>query len=830
MTHVQLTCSKAQWDLGLHGDRVSTGGEQFFSLNEQKMLQLTLPLLKDGQDSPQDSCLKIVQLFLVKHEHFHTAVNYLSKDVGMRHVPLEHRLANKLDAAAPEQPFEWHQPRGLSGSPMMGPPVRISGQASNQGLRGHRRQSLAPPVQRPYSVNPNSNVVHEETARHSVRSSSALPFHRPIDPKAYHFPPNLPRGPRGAFPQNGLSQRQRLLSRSPAVESARKMAQQYEIPMRRASVVGNTPSGFPLQHNGREPMPSHHQDRPNTDYVRDGFHHHTVHRESAYLTGHLPSSASKTYLYQPSPSSSIPRETPTPRLRPESALGRLVRIEVLDPYAEDSHPHSHSRTLWAFSLNLLPSTKMWELCVHAARYLNQHFEVGLDGKNLAAQGADGTAFGDQETVSAKVDPEETVFLAERNPLGAVHPNHADFRMSSMDALHPDWTSPAPDSEVPDPLSSRNKRRKLHFDAIDEDNQVPPPRELPFPSVTPAPLLRPSSSTAQVRPLSERQNLANASAGASERQHIAQPINENDRTITASKKQPATRTTRPQSVMQRPASKKQSVSRATRPQSAMQRPDLGARSGIVGLDSTGKPGTPQTKKGAVKTPSNQEAVPPAIPLAKRSRPSAAEIRPPELATTACMGCRIRKRQCDKARPTCGACLADNKKCVYLYSQSVEGNISGAEQASKEHTSKEKTHSMALRSDKESPITLMQSIATQTSQARETRDMRTQTQEIEQEKEVVHMKHMGTDPCSVAADASTETDRCDDIWIPFSRCAEVVVWATRRHEEKLEAAADVFRSTDSSQKDYKEKVYQAAVHGYEFQMELRNKCEEVLSRPL
>ncbi|KAL1862642.1 hypothetical protein Daus18300_008440 [Diaporthe australafricana] len=534
----------AQWDLGSHGDRDSTGGEQFFSLNDQKMLQLTLPLLEDGKDSPRESLLKTVQVFLLKHEHFHTAVNYLSKDVGMRHVPLEHRLPKPLDVPAPEQTFAWHQPQGLPGSSLMGPPVRNPGRASSQGLQGRHRQSPALPVQRPYSVNSNRNNV-------------------PIDPN-YRFQPNLRRGPRASFPQNGLSRRHHLPNKSPVVEAIGTMAQQYQFPIRRASMAGNAPSGFPLHHNGREPVTSVHQDRRDTDYVHDDFHHHIAHKESAYLARHIPSSASKTYLYQPSPSSSMPRETPAPRPRPRSAVGRLVRVQVLDPYVEHNHPHSQRRTRWEFALTLLPSTKVWELCVHAASYLNQHFEAGMDGTNLSAQGADGIAFGDQETVSEMVNPEETVFLAERNPPVMVQPNHAGFHMSSSDPLQPDWASPTPNPDVSDPASSRNKRRKLHLDAIDEDDQVPPPRELPFSSFTPTPLLRPSN------------------------------------------------------------------------------------------------------------------------------------------------------------------------------------------------------------------------------------------------------------------------RCDDIWLPFSQSAEVFTWAALLYEEKLQAAAEILESTDPSQKDYKEKVYQAAVHGYDFQVQLREKCSEVLRR--
>ncbi|KAJ0109969.1 hypothetical protein J7T55_014771 [Diaporthe amygdali] len=122
--------------------------------------------------------------------------------------------------------------------------------------------------------------------------------------------------------------------------------------------------------------------------------------------------------------------------------------------------------------------------------------------------------------------------------------------------------------------------------------------------------------------------------------------------------------------------------------------------------------------------------------------------------------------------------------------------------------------------------MGNVPQQNSQAKKTREMGVQTQETEHGKGDVEMKDVGTDPCSLYVDASTETEKCDDIWLPFSQCAKVVYWAGRRYEEKIQKAADILREADPSQEDYRVKVQKAAMHGFEFQQELQEKCEEAL----
>ncbi|KKY34759.1 hypothetical protein UCDDA912_g05261 [Diaporthe ampelina] len=65
----------AQWDLGRLGERKFTGGEQFYTISEQKMLQFTFPLLEeDGKNIALGRELKTISLFILNIQDFNTAL------------------------------------------------------------------------------------------------------------------------------------------------------------------------------------------------------------------------------------------------------------------------------------------------------------------------------------------------------------------------------------------------------------------------------------------------------------------------------------------------------------------------------------------------------------------------------------------------------------------------------------------------------------------------------------------------------------------------------------------------------------------------------------
>lgn len=194
----------------------------------------------------------------------------------------------------------------------------------------------------------------------------------------------------------------------------------------------------------------------------------------------------------------------------------------------------------------------------------------------------------------------------------------------------------------------------------------------------------------------------------------------------------------------------------------------------------------------------------------------------------MGCRNKKRKCNRVKPVCGPCLKDNRPCTYPNIQEPAATVSTADKACGGEGPENIAHPMGLVGQAVTPLPVMSDALTQTSYTWNSRDIATQTQLVENGQEDVDMVDVGTDPCSLYTDAGTETGRCNDIWFPFSQCAEVMIWAGKRSEDQIEKAAEVLRITNPSHEDYRSKVEKAAVYAVEFEKEIRDKCEEILRR--
>lgn len=785
------------------------------------MLHFTLPLPdKEGQSTGRVTELKTIQLFLLDIQDFHKAVSYLSQNAGMRHCHLKNVSANLMDTNAPQQAqSQAQQSSGTSAMeppliPPMRPPMRPLSQASTYLPARH---SPAPFVHRSQSVRPNPTFFHGDLVRHPPRPGTTVPSPGRLPPQGHRYRSSLPQGPQGpqdpqsVFAQDGSSQPQTVRNRSTGIGLGHRIPL-YGRPM---------PSSRPTQYNGREPPLSHHPIETGIDHVAGGPYDDRFDGQPTNLAGHSSFSARhaismKAPLSEEYPSSRPAHERRESRSTLVSEPGLPIKIQVLGTVDEPSSSYTRPKIRWEFTLHLLPSTKMWELCLHAASYLRREYRSTVDGSALAAQSRDGTVFGDQDSLSIKVLQGEAVVLIERKLLGTIQPVILNSDGSGSGPSHQDSR---PKAGKPDePHSASFKDRPAHF--IDELDQVPPPRQLPFPLVEAGGPSRSSSSTITAQsPLNERLDVANRNIRTRASKQVGRPISQNIGAGAATAKQPGNRQRRPPSASRRPASsasgiKCHSVSPTTQqsePRTLMSRPETS-----LGI------------RHKRRAPSNDEGVSAAMPTATKPTPSGAEVSKQELAATACIGCRRKKRKCDRSKPTCGWCLKATMPCTYPNVEATADPTSIAEETSKQQGLEAATHPMVLRAQPFTSSQVFQDASTQTSRLTETRDTCVQTQEVEQSSQDVHMKDVGTDPCDPCSDASTETNRCDEIWLPLSLGAEVTMWSHKRFEENIRKAADIFKTTDPSHENYLGKVEQAALFAAEFEKELRNKCEEILKR--
>lgn len=787
------------------------------------MLQFTFPLLgEDGQSIEGGGELKTIALFILNNQDFNTAVSYLSQNAGMRHCQLKNLLANLMHTDVPQhtqsQPQNSYGASALD-SPMglpMRPPMRPASQAS---VHAPAMYSPAQHVYRSQTARPNPTPFHANLVRRPPRPGTMVPVRGPIPPQDYRYRSSLPRGPRDPasfYAPDSSRQVQRLSSRSLGVGGIGERTPLYEHHVRRSSMTSQTLSPRPVQHTGWEPPSSHYQFKENNDELNGSHDHGYFDGQPADQGAQVAPSARRsisvrTPIFEEHPSSRPAPERLASRSPSVSERGFPIKIQVLGVPEGSSHSYSNPKVRWDFTLHLLPSTKMWELCLHAASYVHREYHSTIDGRALAAQSKNGTVFEDQVKLSENILQGETLFLVERRHSGKVEPIPVNLGGSSPDSR----------PEVGNQKESRpTYSEDSNCHPIDETDQVPPPRQLPFPLVaTPLPTRSSSSTAAAQSPLNERPDLMNARDLARTGRRSKKSDSHDISTKEAPKKQSDSRQSRPQVDSRRPASS----ASISKPVSALETTQP-SETRIV----TSRPETSQGIRRKRKASSSLEESSAAIPRVIEPLPSRADVSKKELASTPCMGCRNKKRKCNRSKPACGPCLKDNRPCIYPNIQDTAATASTATQTSEEHVLETATHPMAIGSKALTSLPIMLDAVTQTSDPRATRDIGAQTQEAEQSGKDIHTKDVGTDPCSLYTDVSAETDRCDDIWLPFSQSAEVMMWAGNRYEEQIRKAAEIFSATDPSREDYHSKVAQAAVHAVEFHKEVREKCEQALKR--
>lgn len=75
-------------------------------------------------------------------------------------------------------------------------------------------------------------------------------------------------------------------------------------------------------------------------------------------------------------------------------------------------PDSRYGESHSFTMNMLPMTKIRELCLHAAGHARRNLDVVLDGSRFEARDRDGHVFKGHETISEEVLSGETIYLVE----------------------------------------------------------------------------------------------------------------------------------------------------------------------------------------------------------------------------------------------------------------------------------------------------------------------------------------------------------------------------------------------------------------------------------
>lgn len=75
-------------------------------------------------------------------------------------------------------------------------------------------------------------------------------------------------------------------------------------------------------------------------------------------------------------------------------------------------PDSRYGQSHSFTMNMLPMTKIRELCLHAAGHARRNLDVVLDGSRFEARDRDGHVFKGHETISEEVLSGETIYLVE----------------------------------------------------------------------------------------------------------------------------------------------------------------------------------------------------------------------------------------------------------------------------------------------------------------------------------------------------------------------------------------------------------------------------------
>lgn len=527
-------------------------------------------------------------------------------------------------------------------------------------------------------------------------------------------------------------------------------------------------------------------------YIR-GAPNQTGRPQSATLS----SSSQETHYYQhphssssPHPDSALRDSHARPQSRPGSAsqLRVPVKIQFHEPRSGLSHPSSSPKTRWELTLNLLPSTKTWELCHHAASHISREFSTSLDNMTFEVRDIDGHVLEEHDSISTILPKGAMVFLTECTPASTHRPpEDLSLEPGCIQEVHPTTSS---------------------------EGQVPPPRKLPFTSVNTNTAI-PTAQTANPSrsPLAGCLETANRESRTAV-QEVSPPLSLVDGSGSALRKKRS-----------RPSSR---ASTAKRSRPASRRPEtLPDGPGTVSGNSPPPvhtvehkiPQEPigQTERPGVKTRSA---------TAQSSKIQATEIQQPP-ATEAeisnkdnrCMGCRNKKRQCDGSIPTCGLCKQSGRKCIY-----PKAHVDEVLSYNKEDVHHYTTNGGQLPTS--APTT--QDAATQVLTT--TQDVAVQTVETNDTRRGVEMQDRSMNTFNECVDAAVEPAERDNRRLPYSQSLELVSWTMLRYDEQLKKAANILRTSNISREDYRDKAQLAAHYLLDLEGELRQMCEKALTNML
>jgi hypothetical protein len=785
------------------------------------MLQFTLPLYdKEGQ---KVASMKTVQVFILSAKDFDAAVDYLSKVAAMQHCQLNEVLQNLRGASNPKlTPIS--KPHESPGNSNMGPPMvplmaRPLRPLSQTPVYAPLRHSPLQSVHRSQTARPGLTIGPESSSRSSSNPYTAIRISGQTPLKGIHYwssPLIGSSNPRSSVMPSNASLPPRLLSADIVGGDFGERNELYGQPYRVAPMRSRM-SSHPLRHDAWGFPPSTSQVETSPDTVPDEpYHGRFPDQSDSHLNRILPrvrhNVSNRTPPAEGRPLSRLSTERPASRSSAFPDHGIPIKIKVLSLTNESRYSGLRPEIPIEFTLHLLPSTKMYELCLHAASYIRNEWHITVDGRALVAQRMDGSLFEDCDILSDEALQGQAINLVERRSSSTAQRVPIKFSGSYLESLHPGLTS-----EMGRPGGSYASTRSP-VPQFDETDQVPPPRQLPFRSgASPAPQKSSSTTTAACSPLEGTLDLINASATSRTRKRPIQPVSPMIRTEEATTKQPNSSQKRLNAPLRRPASSVSdrrsgsSTSEAVKPSEAR--------------TSVRQPKTSLGIRRKRKTPLGEEGVPAAIPPSIGSLVSDTEVSTQELATSGCMRCRNKKRKCDRSQPACGVCLKQKMPCTYPNNSHVATTTWSLKESDNRPISEITSHPMMLRSrTTASPSTVSDALA-HTYHPREYKDIGSQTQGIKQGNRDVEMKDMGTDPHNLYTDASTETERCEETWLPFSQSLELIRWGDKRLEEQLQKAAEVLATTDPFQDDYQEKVAQAAVYALEFEEDFRGKEQHI-----
>lgn len=793
--------------------------DKFFSITEQKMLQLTLPLFEpNGQ---KVATMKTIQLFILTVKDFRIAVDYLSTNAGMRHCQINEVLQD-LRGPNFSRPTPVSRPRHSTGMSLMRPPTAP---LMERPMRPQSQTSVHPIVK--YS--PLEPVYRPQTARPSLTRGPGISSQSPSTPgpfvpvsrrpssreHGYSSNPMLgPPGRRSSFVPGDFSYRRPMLSMDTDGGDLGDRRSLYDHQAHLDSINSHSPPD-PLRPSDWRPLPSSTETIADFGEVPDGRYHHRFSGQPPSSSGQTFPSARRTIntTTYPLERRLLPRplaSRATSRSSTLSDRGVPIRIQVIDPLDEPNHAlwSINPKIRWEFTLHLLPTTKIWELCLHAAGYISREYHATVDGNTLAAQSTEGTPFKHEDSLSDEVLQGQTIRLIEGGPSSMAQSLSANLRRSSLKPLHSGLRSEA--SRLDGGRHASPPNPFPH--GIDDDDCVPPPRQLPFRvATTPAPLRSPTSNPAARPPLSERTDLMNANPRSHPDQTSAQPASQETGKRAVASKQSNNSQRHLIAIPRRRASSATGSKLDSATVTA-----IASESRTSGKRSETSLGTRRKRKA----PSSDTGVSAAVlPIVHKSGAN-------DLSTRSCMGCRNKKRKCDRSKPACGPCRKDKRPCTYP-NIPVEAVPSHSPEKPREKPGLDTdSHPMILRGQAPEFAPISSDASAQTNHATMFRDIGTQSEAIVHVKQDAEMKDVGTDPSNVYTHACTETDMCDDLWVPFSRCAQLVLWANDQYKRTVQQAADILRTTDPSQDDYKDKLTQAAVYAGEFMDEFRDKYAQAL----